>query len=102
MTKEQILSEFLQDISLNIPTNAIELRACSESIISKWINLKFEYPHNIIDRFVSFESCIEDTIHDNANDPAKLENECKEDYAFYISSFIASLADLQSFVEESR
>jgi hypothetical protein len=99
MTKEEMLSAFLQEISQSIPTNAVELRACSASIISKWINLKFEYPHDMLDPFVAFESCIEDTIEGNANDPVKLEHECKEDYAFYISPFIAALAELQSFVD---
>jgi hypothetical protein len=102
MTKEEMLSAFLKQISQNIPTNAVELRACSDSIISKWINLKFEYPHDIIESFVAFESCIEDTIEGNANDPVKLEHECKEDYAFYINPFIAALVELQSFVEGHR
>jgi hypothetical protein len=92
---------FLQKISQNIPTNAVELRACSDSIISKWINLKFEYPHDMLDPFVAFESCIEDTIEDNANDSVKLEHECQEDYAYYIGPFVAALAELQSFLKGS-
>jgi hypothetical protein len=102
MTKEGIISGFLQEISQNIPKNAVELRACTDSIISKWINLKFEYPHDMIDPFVAFESCIEDTIYDNAKNPVKLEDECQKDYDFYIGPFIAALAELQSFVEGHR
>lgn len=56
----------------------------------------------MIDPFVGIESCIEDTIEDNANDPVKLEHECKEDFTFYIGPFIAALAALQSFVVGRR
>lgn len=98
MTKEDVISDFLREISLNIPQNALELRHISEKIISKWINLKFEYPHEMLDPFVYIESSIEDSIESHANNPVKLENECKEAYAFHIGPFIVSLVELQSFV----
>jgi hypothetical protein len=102
MTKEEALSEFLQEISQNIPTNAVELRACSDSIISKWINLKFEYPHQLIDNFVYIESSIERIIYEYTSKPIKLDSKCRESYDFHISSFIASLAELQAFIEGHR
>ena len=102
MTKEDFMYEFLQGISLNTPQNAVELRKASENIISKWINLKFEYPHKLIDNFVYIESSIERLIEEKINDPAKSTREYTKRYNFHIESFIESLLELRSFVEECR
>lgn len=97
--KEELLSAFLQETVKNIPKDAVDLRAAADSIISKWINLKFEYPHQLMDNFVYIESSIERIIYENANNPIKLKSKCKESYDFHIDSFLASLAELQSFID---
>ncbi len=102
MKNEEVFSAFLQEIRQNAPENAVDLRTSADRIISKWINLGFEYPHDLMDNFVYIESSIERIIHDNADDLGKLSNRCIESYNFHIESFAASLADLQSFVERNR
>lgn len=102
MKKEEIFTEFLQEISANIPKDAFELRGVSDKIISKWINLKFEYPHEMIDPFVYIESSIEDSIEGSASNSVKLENECSEAYAFHIAPFLRALVELQALVEEHK
>lgn len=92
--KEEFLI-LLDEVSRDGVANAMQLRAASGKIISKWVNLKFQYPNEIIDRLVYIESSIEDSISNNLNDAVALENECAEAYKFHIDNFLQTLEQLR-------
>jgi hypothetical protein len=102
VTDKESFIDFLREISVNTPKDAIELRSDSAKIISRWLKYKYQYPHEMLDPFVYIESSIEDSIEHNLNDAVALQNECKDAYTFHINPFIAALAELQSFVEGHR
>jgi hypothetical protein len=102
MTKEDIVYKLLKEILLNIPQNVTDLRDAADKIISYWVNLKFEYPHDLIDNFVYIESSIERLIDDNITDPTKLNEQYTTRYDFHIKPFIESVKELKLFIESER
>jgi len=102
MQKKDEFRLLLEGMSRDSITNAIELRSASAKIIKKWVNLKFDYPNEIIDRFIYIESSIEDSISNNLHDAVALENECSEAYKFHIENFLQALEQLRSAIESSK
>lgn len=99
--KEEFLF-LLDEVSRAGVANAMQLRAASEEIISKWVNLKFDYPNEIIDRLVYIESSIEDSISNNLNDAVALKNECEEAYKFHIDNFLQTLEQLRGAIRSMK
>lgn len=86
--------EFLGRIVSCVPKDTLALREASAKIISMWIKSKFEYPNDILDRFVYIESSIEQSIHDYVDETSR-KNELNEAYKFHITAFMEAIKDLQ-------
>lgn len=87
MTEGQLFSQYLSDIALNAPKDAVALRSASAQVIAKWIKCGSDYPNDLIDTFVYTESSIENSIVDNSNNAVALQKECSGAYEFHIQNF---------------
>lgn len=100
-SKEELLL-LIEEISRDSIANAIELRSAAAQIIKKWVNLKFEYPNEVIDRFIYIESSIEDSILNNLNDAIALKNECSDAYNFHFQNFLQALEQLRGVIKSAK
>ena len=86
--------DFVSKIDLNKISDAPSLRNASDKIIGKWIELKFQYPDDLIDRFVYIESSIEDTMFEDYKNQAEQDREYRDAFNFHYPRFVEAMKDV--------
>ena len=94
MSLNSEFTDFLSNVELDKISDAPSLRNASEKIIGKWIELKLQYPDDLIDRFVYIESSIDDTMFEVYKNQAERDSEYRDAFNFHYPRFVEAMKDV--------